>query len=139
MKKYTFHDNFKTSPCSLTDRIQTCGVCDGSSILPGGTMIKLSNSVSEIRGVGTRYLRYLEKLGIKTIKDLLWYFPFRYEDFSKIKKISELQPEEKCSIMGSVKKIGIRRTFRKKMFIVEAIIEDGTGQIIAIWFNQIYL
>ena len=139
LKKYTFHDNFKTSPCSLTDRIQTCGVCDGSSILPGGTMIKLSNSVSEIRGVGTRYLRYLEKLGIKTIKDLLWYFPFRYDDFSKIEKIDELQPEEKCSIIGSVKKIDIRRTLRKKMFIVEAIIEDDTGQITAIWFNQIYL
>jgi len=68
-------------------------------------MIKLSNSVSEIRGVGTRYLRYLEKLGIKTIKDLLWYFPFRYDDFSKIEKIDELQPEEKCSIIGSVKKL----------------------------------
>jgi len=102
-------------------------------------MIKLSNSVSEIRGIGPRYLKYLEKLGIKTIKDLLWYFPFRYEDFSKIKKINELQPEEKCSIIGSVKKIDIRRTFKKKMLIIEAIIEDDTGQITAIWFNQIYL
>ena len=139
LKKYAFHDNFKTSPRSSTDRMQTCGVCDGSSILPGGTMIKLSNSVSEIRGIGPRYLKYLEKLGIKTIKDLLWYFPFRYEDFSKIKKINELQPEEKCSIIGSVKKIDIRRTFKRKMFIVEAVIEDDTGQITAIWFNQIYL
>jgi len=102
-------------------------------------MIKLSNSVSEIRGIGPRYLKYLEKLGIKTIKDLLWYFPFRYEDFSKIKKINELQSEEKCSIIGSVKKIDIRRTFKRKMFIVEAVIEDDTGQITAIWFNQIYL
>ncbi len=139
MKKYIFHDNFKASPRSLTDKIQTCGVCDGSSILPRGTMIKLSNPVSEIRGIGPRYLKYLEKLGIKTIKDLLWYFPFRYEDFSKIKKINELQPEEKCSIMGSVKKINVRRTYKKKIFIIEAIIEDNTGQIIAIWFNQIYL
>jgi len=102
-------------------------------------MIKLSNSVSEIRGIGPRYLRYLGKLGIKTIKDLLWYFPFRYEDFSKIKKINELKPEEKCSIIGTVKKINVRRTFRRKMIIIEAIIEDDTGQITAIWFNQIYL
>jgi len=102
-------------------------------------MIKLSNSVSEIRGIGPRYLKYLEKLGIRTVQDLLWYFPFRYEDFSKIKKINELQPEEKCSIIGSVKKIDIRRTFKRKMFIVEAVIEDDTGQITAIWFNQIYL
>ncbi|MCK4805617.1 MAG: ATP-dependent DNA helicase RecG [Candidatus Pacebacteria bacterium] len=101
--------------------------------------MKLSNSVSEIRGIGPRYLKYLEKLEIKTIKDLLWYFPFRYEDFSKIKKINEIKPEEKCSIIGVVKKINVRRTFRKKMIIIEAIIEDSTGQIIAIWFNQIYL
>ena len=129
----------KRGPRSSTDRMRACGACDGSSILPGGTMIKLSNSVSEIRGIGPRYLKYLEKLGIKTIKDLLWYFPFRYEDFSKIKKINELQSEEKCSIIGSVKKIDIRRTFKRKMFIVEAVIEDDTGQITAIWFNQIYL
>ena len=129
----------KIGPRSSTDRMRACGACDGSSILPGGTMIKLSNSVSEINGIGPRYLKYLEKLGIKTIKDLLWYFPFRYEDFSKIKKINELKPEEKCSIIGTVKKINARRTFRKKMIIIEAVIEDGTGQITAIWFNQIYL
>jgi len=102
-------------------------------------MLKLSNSVSEVRGIGPRYLKYLEKLGIRTIKDLLWYFPFRYEDFSKIKKINELKPEEKCSIIGTVKKVNVRRTFRKRMIIIEAIIEDDTGQIIVIWFNQIYL
>lgn len=119
--------------------MRACGACDGSSILPGGTMIKLSNSVSEIRGIGSRYLKYLKKLGIETIKDLLWYFPFRYEDFSKIKKINELKPEEKCSIIGTVKKINVRRTFRRKMIIIEAIIEDDTSQITAIWFNQIYL
>ncbi len=102
-------------------------------------MLELSNSVSELNGIGPRYLKYLEKLGIKTIKDLLWYFPFRYEDFSKIKKINELTPEEKCSIIGTVKKINVRRTFRKKMIIIEAVIEDGTGEITVIWFNQIYL
>ena len=102
-------------------------------------MIKLSDPVSELRGIGPRYLKYLEKLGIKTIKDLLWYFPFRYEDFSQIKKINELQPEENFSIIGTVKKINVRKSYRRKMFIIEAIIEDDTGQITAIWFNQIYL
>ena len=102
-------------------------------------MYKLSDSISEIRGIGPRYLKYFEKLGIKTIKDLLWYFPFRYEDFSKIKKINELQPGEKASIRGVVKKINLRRSLRKRMFIIEALIEDETGEITAIWFNQPYL
>jgi len=103
------------------------------------SFLKLSDSVSKARGIGPRYLRYLEKLGIKTVKDLLWYFPFRYEDFSKIKKINELQPETRASIKGVVKKTSLRRSFRKKMFILEALIEDETGEIIAIWFNQPYL
>ncbi len=103
------------------------------------SVIKLSDSVSKIRGIGPRYLKYLEKLGIKTIKDLLWYFPFRYEDFAKIKKINELEPDIKTSVKGIVKKMDIRRSFRKKMFILEALIEDETGEITAIWFNQPYL
>ena len=103
------------------------------------SMYKLSDSVSKLRGIGPRYLKYLEKLGINTIKDLLWYFPFRYEDFSKIKKINELKPEETSSIIGTIKKINARRSFRKKMFIIEALVEDQTGEITAIWFNQLYL
>lgn len=103
------------------------------------SFLQLSDSVSQIRGVGPRYLKYLEKLKIKTIKDLLWYFPFRYEDFSQIKKINELKEGEKASLIGTITKINVRRTFRKRFFIIEAVIEDDTGKINAIWFNQIYL
>ncbi|MGB9726649.1 MAG: ATP-dependent DNA helicase RecG [Minisyncoccia bacterium] len=99
----------------------------------------LVDPVSKIKGVGPRYLSYLDKLGIKTIKDLLWYFPFRYEDFSKIKKIEELEAGETASIIGTIKKIGIRRSFRKKMFIITAVVEDNTSKIDVIWFNQTYL
>lgn len=102
-------------------------------------IINLSDPVSKIRGVGPRYLKYLEKLGIHSIKDLLWYFPFRYEDFSKLKKINELEPESKASVRGIVKKINLRRSPQKKIFIIEALIEDETGEIVAIWFNQPYL
>jgi len=48
--------------------------------------LTLFDPVSKVRGVGPRYLKSLEKLNIKTVKDLLWHFPFRYEDFSQIKK-----------------------------------------------------
>jgi len=98
-----------------------------------------SDSVERIRGVGPRYLKYLNKLGIFTIKDLLWHFPFRYEDFSKIKKISELIPGEKASLIATVRKINIRRSLRRKMFIIEASVEDDTGILPVLWFNQSYL
>jgi len=101
--------------------------------------LQLSDPVSKVRGVGPRYLKYLNKLGIKTIKDLLWHFPFRYEDFSQIKKIKELQPDEICSIIATITKVNIHRSYRKRMFIIEAKASDDTGTIDIIWFNQLYL
>ena len=101
--------------------------------------LQLSDPVEKIRGVGPRYLKYLHKLGITTVKDLLWHFPFRYEDFSRIKKIKDLQPGETASIIGTITKISLRRSWRKKMFIIEGKVEDDTGSINVIWFNQTYL
>ena len=102
-------------------------------------LLQLSDPVSKVRGVGPRYFKYLNKLGIKTIKDLLWHFPFRYEDFSQIKKIKDLQPDEICSLIVTITKVNLRRSFRKKMFIIEAKASDDTGTIDIIWFNQLYL
>lgn len=101
--------------------------------------LKLSDPVSKVRGVGPRYLKYLNKLGIKTVKDLLWHFPFRYEDFSQIKKIKDLQPNETCSIIATIDKINVYRSFRKRMLIINAKAFDDTGTINIIWFNQLYL
>lgn len=101
--------------------------------------LQLSDPVFKVRGVGPRYLKYLNKLGIKTIKDLLWHFPFRYEDFSQIKKIKELQLDETCSLIVTITKMNLRRSFRKRMFIIEAKASDDTGTIDIIWFNQLYL
>ena len=101
--------------------------------------LKLSDSVSQVRGVGPRYLKYLEKLGIKTVKDLLWHFPFRYEDFSQIKKIKDLQVDENCSLVVTIDKIHLRRSYHKRMFIIEAKASDDTGTINVIWFNQMFL
>lgn len=101
--------------------------------------LQLSDPVFKVRGVGPRYLKYLNKLGIKTIKDLLWHFPFRYEDFSQIKKIKELQPDETCSLIVTIAKMSLRRSYRKRIFIIEAKASDDTGTIDIIWFNQLYL
>ncbi|HPC31128.1 MAG TPA: ATP-dependent DNA helicase RecG [Candidatus Paceibacterota bacterium] len=102
-------------------------------------MLLLPDSVSKLKGVGPRSLNYLEKLGIETIKDLLWHFPFRYEDFSKIKKISQLEEGETATVYGTITKINLRRSFRRKMFIIEATVTDDNSSIKAIWFNQPYL
>lgn len=102
-------------------------------------MLKLDTVLAKIRGIGPKFIIKLDKLGIKTVKDLLWHFPFRYEDYSKIYKISELEPNQAVTIRGVVQKVDLRRTWRKKMMIVEAVIADETGGIRAVWFNQPYV
>lgn len=99
----------------------------------------LNTDLVKIDGIGSKFLPKLNKLGIKTVKDLLWHFPFRYDDFSKVIPIAELKPNQPATIQGVVKKIGLRRTFRQKLVLVEAIIVDDTGGVRALWFNQAYL
>ncbi|MBI4086289.1 MAG: ATP-dependent DNA helicase RecG [Candidatus Liptonbacteria bacterium] len=102
-------------------------------------MLKLQTLLSEINGIAPRFLRNFAKLNILTVKDLLWHFPFRYEDFSEIIPIAELEPGRHGTIQGVIQSIKIRRSFRRRFVIVEAIIRDESGDIKATWFNQPYL
>ena len=99
----------------------------------------LNTELIKIDGIGPKFIPKLARLNIKTVKDLLWHFPFRYDDFSKVIPIAELKPNQPATIQGTVKKIGLRRTFRQKLVLVEAIIVDDTGGVRALWFNQAYL
>jgi len=99
----------------------------------------LNTELSKIDGIGPKFIPKLAKLSIKTVKDLLWHFPFRYDDFSKVIPIADLQPNQPATIQGVVKKIGLRRTFKQRLVLVEAIIVDETGGVRALWFNQAYL
>lgn len=99
----------------------------------------LATPVEELKGIGPYYLKRLAKLGIKTVRDLLWHFPVRYEDYSNLKKISEITTEDTCSVLGKVEKIHTRKAFRKRLFITEAVLYDKTGTIKVVWFGQPYL
>ncbi len=101
--------------------------------------MNLSTPIEETPRVGPQIQKKLRKLGIKTVKDLIFHFPHRYEDFSNIITISEIKKEELVSIKGKVLDIKNIRTFRKRMTLTQALIGDETGQIQAIWFNQPYL
>jgi len=102
-------------------------------------MIELERPLDEIRGIGPRFLVKLEKLGIKSVKDLIWHFPTRYEDFSRVYPISELSDGQEATVRGKITEITGRRSFRRHLFIVEAIISDETDSIRAVWFNQPYI
>lgn len=102
-------------------------------------MLSLSTPLSSLYGVGPIKLKALKKLGLKKISDLIFYYPFRYEDLSKIVPISHLSPHQNVTILGKIQSIKNTRTPRKQMILTHARIEDTTGTINAVWFNQPYL
>ena len=102
-------------------------------------MLNLATPLAQLKNVPPRFLKKLENLGLKTIRDLLWHFPTRYEDFSQTYLIGDLQPNQQATIRGLVRDIDVKRTWKRKMFIAEAEIEDASGTIRAVWFNQPYV
>ncbi len=101
--------------------------------------LPLNTPLLAISGVGPKFLAKLKKLNIETVRDLLWHFPSRYEDYSRIYSIADLQPNQQATIRGVVQDISSRRSFRRRMTIIEATVSDGTDCIAAIWFNQPYI
>ncbi len=101
--------------------------------------MNLSTSVAQLQGVGPQYQKKLKNLGIKTVGDLLFHFPHRYEDFSNLIPISQAEEGGPFCIQGKIADIKIFRAFRRKMMLTQATIEDETGKIKALWFNQPYL
>jgi len=101
--------------------------------------IALSTPVSEISRVGKTTAIRLKKLGIETASDLIFYYPFRWEDFSQISEIAELTPSSIVTIRGKIQLIKNRRSPVKRKFLTEALVADKTGSIKVIWFNQPFL
>lgn len=101
--------------------------------------MQLDTPVSALTGVGPVVKKGLERLKIKTVGDLLWHTPRRWEDYSQITKIRNIKPG-KVAIVASIEAINVRRSARqKRLTITEAILSDGSGTIKAVWFNQPYL
>ncbi len=100
--------------------------------------LTLLSNVSEIPGVGDFYAKKLAKLEIKTTRDLLLYFPRRWEDYSKITNIAAVKSGEQVSVRGKVVDIITKRS-RRGITVTEIIIADNTGSAKAVWFNQPFI
>lgn len=90
------------------------------------------------KGVGPQREKLLQKLGIFTIEDLLTYFPRRIEDRRETKKIVQLRHGDKVTVKGRVRAIDVIKP-RNNLEIVKAAIQDNTGILYAVWFNQPWL
>lgn len=101
--------------------------------------MNLSTPVERIPKIGSFHQKNLKKLGITTVQDLLFHFPHRYEDFSNIIPVSKVKVNEVCTIQGRITEIETSRTWKKKMVVTQALVQDSKGTIKAVWFNQPYL
>ena len=99
----------------------------------------LATPLQFLKGVGPRRAADFERVGLITIEDLLYRFPLRYEDRSRLQPIGTLKPGRPASISGRILSCGVRFTRRRGFQIFEAVIDDGSGPLRVVWLNQPYL
>ena len=102
------------------------------------TGLGLDASVTRLQNVGPAHGKKLNRLGVETIGDLIYHFPHRYDDFSKLKTISQLMYGEEVSLLVTVCEARTR-AIRNKMNITTVLLADMTGTIQATYFNQPWL
>lgn len=98
--------------------------------------MNLNSSLGLVKGVGEKTLEKLEIVNLRTVGDILEFFPRKYEDFASLTSLSEIKPG-KVLFKAYAEKVSMRRV-RRGMTITEAILTDGKDKIKVIWFNQPY-
>lgn len=100
----------------------------------------LSVSIQYLKGVGPRRAKLFGSFGIKTLEDILYYFPRRYEDRTSFTTINELKEGQTQTIKAVIQAKKERRAFSRRRFsILEVEVADATGKAYCVWFNQPYL
>jgi ATP-dependent DNA helicase RecG len=92
-----------------------------------------------LKGVGPRKAADLKKAGLHTVEDLLFRFPRRYEDRSRLQKIISLRPGMTAAVSGVVLNAGLAQTRRPGFKLFSALIQDESGSVQAVWPNQAFL
>jgi len=102
--------------------------------------LRLETPIRYVKGVGPKMAQRLKKIDIKTVKDLVCHFPFRHQDYSIISSVDRVQAGETVTLIGQIVKINNTYTRSSRQRTVQrAVLEDSTGSIEIVWFNQPYL
>jgi ATP-dependent DNA helicase RecG len=98
--------------------------------------MKVGDPLTVLKGVGETQARKFAVLGVKTVGDLLEYYPRRYDDFSEVVSTNQLQPGS-VTIEAIIKQ-ATGRYVRRGMHVTEAVASDDHGSVRLVWFNQPY-
>ncbi|MBL3592902.1 MAG: ATP-dependent DNA helicase RecG [Synergistaceae bacterium] len=99
-------------------------------------VLSLESDVRFLRGVGPARARLLERLSVRTVRDLLYLFPRRYEDRRTLTALDQLKPGTTASVVARVVTVERRSTRRPGLTLIRALITDGRGYGYALWFNR---
>jgi len=107
------------------------------AIKPSIASQSINLPITAVRGISLSLATKFNKLGMKTVRDLLYFFPRRHLDYSQLKTISQLGEGEEQTIIANVWQAGEVRLGGRRSS--EAIVGDETGNVRAVWFNNPYL
>lgn len=93
-------------------------------------------SLNKIKGVGPVLDKQFKAAGLETVADLAYFFPRRYEDYSNTRSIKDIEPG-RVTLKADVEQVTTKR-MRRNMHLTTAVLNDSTGKIQAVWFNQPY-
>jgi ATP-dependent DNA helicase RecG len=97
-----------------------------------------ASDVQYLKGVGPARAQLLASHGIRTVEDLLYHTPFRYEDRTHLTRIRDLVPGQTTTVLARVLTCGLMRT-RRGIYIYDLAASDSTGMLRCKWFNAVYL
>ena len=100
---------------------------------------RLERPLADLKGVGKITGRRLDELGLKTVRDLLLHMPFRHEQPSRISSVGSLSLGEEVTLQVRVTSCALHETRRRRVSILEALVCDESGSVLATWYNQPYL
>ncbi len=98
--------------------------------------MRYTTPLREIKGVGPKLSLQLESAGLKTVMDLVQFLPRAYEDYTKVMRIMDLQPG-KVVVQGKITAVQSQYV-RRGLHITKAVLEDNSGKVPLVWFNQPY-
>ena len=101
--------------------------------------MRLTDSLSTLFRLADVQKSALAKLGVKTIGDLLFHFPFRYEQAGGEAAVGGLELGMEASIIGTLEKMETKKSWKSRVPVSEGYLRDSSGRIKMRWFNQPYI
>ncbi len=103
-------------------------------------MPSLLTPISALPKVTADVAEKFKALGVETVRDALFHFPIRHQDWRRLVSIADVQPGEAVTILGTIVSIRGRRAWRRKTHVTEAVVTDQSDATLSVvWFNQPYL